>query len=121
MNIINSIFLKYSRSLLKEIDWSRTNPMEYQMKWFRHLIWNGAESAFGKEHGFDNIKTIKDFQQRVPIRDYNATAPYINRLLQGEDYVLWNGKVRMFAKSSGTSSDKSKYFLRRNVNNEGPL
>jgi len=110
MNIINSIFLKYSRNLLKEIDRSRTNPMEYQMKWFRHLIGNGAESAFGKEHGFDSIKTIKDFQQRVPIRDYNATAPYINRLLQGEDYVLWNGKVRMFAKSSGTSSDKSKYI-----------
>ena len=83
MNIINSIFLKYSHNLLKEIDRSRSNPMEYQMEWFRHLIGNGAESAFGKEHGFDSIKTIKDFQQKVPIRDYNATATYINRLLQG--------------------------------------
>ena len=110
MNIINNIFLKYSSSLLREIDLGRTNPMKYQMEWFRYLVANGKESSFGKEHGFDNIKTVKDFQQRVPIRDYNQTAPYINRLLEGEDYVLWNSKVRMFAKSSGTSSDKSKYI-----------
>ena len=110
MNIINNIFLKYSRNMLKEIDLSRANPMKYQMEWFRYLITNGAETAFGKEHGFDSIKSIKDFQHRVPVRDYNHTAPYINRMLQGEDYVLWNKKVRMFAKSSGTSSDKSKYI-----------
>ncbi len=110
MNIINNIFLKYSHSLLKEIDTSRTNPMGYQMEWFRYLIANGTQTAFGKEHGFANIKSVKDFQQRVPIRDYNNTAPYINRMLQGEDYVLWNKKARMFAKSSGTSSDKSKFI-----------
>lgn len=110
MNIINNIFLKYSHNLLKEIDLSRTNPVKYQMEWFRYLIDNGMQTSFGKEHGFDNIKSIRDFQQRVPVRDYNHTAPYINRMLQGENYVLWNKKVHMFAKSSGTSSDKSKYI-----------
>ena len=89
MNIINNIFLKYCSNLLKEIDTSRTSPMKYQMEWFRHLISSGTGTAFGKEHGFDNIKTIKDFQQRVPVRDYNHTAPYINRMLNGEDYILW--------------------------------
>lgn len=110
MNIVNYIFLKYSNNLLKEIDTSRTDPMQFQMKWFRHLIENGAESAFGKEHKFDRIHGIQDFQRLVPIRDYNQTAPYIQRLLAGEDYILWNEKVRMFAKSSGTSSDKSKFI-----------
>ena len=110
MSLINSIFLKYSHSLLKEIDLSRKTPMQYQEKWFRYLIDNGAQSSFGREHGFPGIKSIKDFQQKVPVRDYNATAPYIARLLAGEDYVLWNSKVRMFAKSSGTSSDKSKFI-----------
>lgn len=110
MNIINNIFLKYSHNLLVELDQSRRDPMRYQEKWFRHLLENGRESAFGKEHGFGEIKSVRDFQQRVPIMDYNSTVPYINRLLAGEDYVLWNSKVRMFAKSSGTSSDKSKFI-----------
>lgn len=110
MNIINGIFLKYSHNLLKEIDLSRREPVQYQYRWFRYLIENGKESAFGREHRFGEINSVLDFQMRVPILDYNGTVPYINRLLAGEDYVLWNRKVRMFAKSSGTSSDKSKYI-----------
>lgn len=110
MNLINSIFLKYSHNLLKELDLSRRNPVQYQEKWFRYLVECGRGSAFGKEYGFENIKNVRDFQQRVPVMDYNATAPYINRLLGGEDYVLWNKRVRMFSKSSGTSADKSKFI-----------
>lgn len=110
MNIINYIFLKYSHNLLKEIDLSRSNPMLYQEKWFKYLIESGKGSAFGREYGFDKIKSIRDFQQRVPILDYNKSAPYINRLLAGEQNVLWNKRVRMFAKSSGTSADKSKFI-----------
>ena len=110
MNLINYIFLKYSHNLLKELEMSRKSPMPFQHKWFRHLIENGAGSAFGVEHGMDEIKSIKDFQKKVPIRDYNALQPYISRLLAGEDYVLWNTKVKTFAKSSGTSSSKSKYI-----------
>ena len=110
MNLINGIFLKYSHNLLKEMELGRRTPVQYQEKWFRYLIENGTRSSFGREHGFENIKNVRDFQHRVPVRDYNATAPYINRLLAGEDYVLWNKKTRMFAKSSGTSSDKSKYI-----------
>ena len=110
MSLINSIFLKYSHGLLKELDMSREDPMPFQHKWFRHLIENGANSAFGVEHGMDGIKNIRDFQQKLPIRDYNALSPYINRLLAGEDYILWNTKVKTFAKSSGTSSDKSKFI-----------
>ncbi|MBQ5827311.1 MAG: GH3 auxin-responsive promoter family protein, partial [Bacteroidales bacterium] len=110
MNLINRIFLLYSKELLRELDQSRRNPMPYQEKWFKYLIENGKETAFGKEWGFDSIKTVKDFQSRVPVMDYNRTEPYINRLLQGEDYILWNSKVRKFAKSSGTSSNKSKFI-----------
>ena len=110
MNLINSIFLKYSANLLRETDLSRRDPMPYQHRWFRHLIEHGRRSAFGKEYGFDNIHSIKDFQARVPIHDYNRLAPYIHRLLAGEKYILWDKKTWMFAKSSGTSSDKSKFI-----------
>ena len=110
MNLINTIFLKYSANLLKETDQSRRDPMPYQHRWFRHLIEHGKGSAFGKEYGFDNIHSIKDFQARIPIHDYNRIAPYIHRLMQGEQYTLWDEKTMMFAKSSGTSSDKSKFI-----------
>ncbi len=110
MNIINNIFLKYSHNLLKEIDLSKKDPMPYQLKWFRYLVEHGAKSYFGTEHRMEKIKNIKEFQQMVPVRDYNAMAPYINRLLKGEDFILWDSKVKRFAKSSGTSSDKSKFI-----------
>lgn len=110
MNLINPIFLLYSKQLLKELDLGRKNPVPYQEHWFRYLIENGKDTAFGKEWGFDSIKTIKDFQHKVPVMDYNRTEPYIQRLLRGEDYILWNKKTRMFAKSSGTSSSKSKFI-----------
>ena len=110
MNLINRIFLQYNHKLLKELALSRRNPVPYQEYWFRYLIENGKDTAFGKEWGFDTIKNIGDFQKKVPVMDYNSTEPYIKRLMTGEDCVLWNSKVRMFAKSSGTSSGKSKFI-----------
>ena len=110
MNLINRIFLQYNNKLLRELDLSRRDPVPYQEHWFRYLIENGKDTAFGKEWGFDSIKSIKDFQRKVPVMDYNRTEPYIKRLLLGEDYILWNKKIRMFAKSSGTSSGKSKFI-----------
>lgn len=110
MSLINQLYLQFSASLLKELEQSRKAPVAYQQAWFEKLVKAGRESAFGKEHGFDRIKTVADFQQKVPVRDYNATAPYIERLRKGENYVLWNQKVKWFAKSSGTSSDKSKFI-----------
>ena len=110
MNIINGIFLKYSGRMLRELDNSRRDPMQFQMEWFRYLVENGKSTAFGREHGFDAISNVRDYQNRVPVREYNDILPYIERLLKGEDHVLWNRKTRMFAKSSGTSSDKSKFI-----------
>ena len=110
MNPINRIFLQYSNKLLKELDLSRNNPAPYQEHWFRYLVENGKDTAYGKEKCFDTINNIRDFQKKVPVMDYNQTEPYIKRLMDGEDYVLWNKKIRMFAKSSGTSSGKSKFI-----------
>jgi GH3 auxin-responsive promoter. len=113
---INKFFLTFNSHLLKEIELSKKDPFSLQRDCFKMLIKSGGESAFGKEHNFEIIKDkdfqtqVKMFQRAVPIRDYNAFVPYINRLRGGEDYVLWNQKVRWFAKSSGTSSDKSKYI-----------
>ena len=110
MSAINSLYLAFSKGLVREIEKSRKEPLEYQEQWFKKLVANGTESLFGKEHGFGGIKGIRDFRENVPVRDYNAFAPYIERLRRGENYILWNQKVKWFAKSSGTSSDKSKFI-----------
>lgn len=110
MSLINAIYTGFSRKLIREIENSRTNPFQYQRVWFQRLIKAGRETLFGREHEFNKIVGFRDFREHVPIRDYNAFAPYIERLRRGENYTLWNQKVKWFAKSSGTSSDKSKFI-----------
>ena len=110
MNFINTILLTYWRGLLREIDSYRESPIEVQRGVFDTLVSNGRETKFGKEHHFDNIHSYEDFRKNVPVRDYNAISPYIERIRHGEDYVLWNQKIPWYAKSSGTSADKSKFI-----------
>lgn len=80
------------------------------MEWFERLIAEGRDSDFGKDHGLDAVSSIQDFQKAVPIRNYDALRPYIDRLREGEQGVLWPSRVKWFAKSSGTTSDVSKYI-----------
>ena len=65
------------------------NPIETQEKVFRTLIATAAETSFGKDHGFHEIKSTADFAARVPIRDYEALKPYVERVVAGEEDVLW--------------------------------
>ena len=96
--------------LLRSFDLGCGHPGAVQEGVFRSLLKAGRDTAFGNEHGFGEIRDYREFVRRVPVREYNQFAPYIERLRRGENYVLWNQKVRWFAKSSGTSSDKSKYI-----------
>ena len=75
-----------------------------QQNVLKYLLKEGAKTAFGKEHGFDLIKTYDDFRNTVAIRDYEAFKPYIERIKLGELNVLWKGKPAYFAKTSGTTS-----------------
>jgi acyl-CoA synthetase (AMP-forming)/AMP-acid ligase II len=71
---------------------------------FDQLVKSAAKTEFGKEHGFDSIKTHADFVRQVPLRDYEAFKPYIERIKQGKQNVLWKGQPLYFAKTSGTTS-----------------
>ena len=110
MSVLNKVYLKYCNSILSELDKIRIKPMLFQYSCWENLMKQGANTSFGVEHSFSSIDSIKEFQKRVPIRDYNSFSPYIERLRSGEEYVLWNQKVGWFAKSSGTSSNKSKFI-----------
>ena len=71
---------------------------------FKKLIKAGSATAFGREHGFARINSYDEFVKQVPVREYEAFKPYIERVKQGEGNVLWKGKPLYFAKSSGTTS-----------------
>lgn len=80
------------------------NPIATQEDVFRSLISSGRETVFGKDHGFDRIHTHEEFATRVPIRDYEELKPYIDRVVGGEEGILWPGRPIYFAKTSGTTS-----------------
>ncbi len=84
-------------------------PIKTQQKVFEKLIQQAKHTAFGKDHNFDNISSISDFQERVPVRDYEGHKVYVERIKNGESDVLWKGKPLYFAKTSGTTSG-AKYI-----------
>jgi hypothetical protein len=86
-----------------------SRPIETQQKVFDELISQASETVFGKDHDFDLIKTYEDFSKQVPIRDYEDLRPYIDRVVAGEEDVLWPGKPLYLAKTSGTTSG-AKYI-----------
>lgn len=86
------------------------NPIDTQQQVFNNLIGSGQYTVYGKEYDFDNISTVKEFKTRVPINDYDTLKPYIDCIINGEQNVLWNEQIQWFAKSSGTTSDKSKFI-----------
>jgi hypothetical protein len=96
------------RIYIKVQKWAN-NPIETQEKVFQNLISEAAETAFGKDHDFNNIKNHQDYIQRVPIRDYEALKPYVEKVVAGEKNILWKGKPLYFAKTSGTTSG-AKYI-----------
>ena len=84
-------------------------PVETQQQVFNSLISQAKFTQFGKDHLFSNIKNYSDFKQLVPIRDYEALKPYVERVVAGEKDILWKGKPLYFAKTSGTTSG-AKYI-----------
>lgn len=88
--------------------WSR-HPRRTQQRIFDELIRNGRMTAFGKDHAFDTIRTHTHFSKQVPVRDYEALRPWLDRVKAAEDSVLWPGKPLYLAKTSGTTSG-AKYI-----------
>lgn len=85
------------------------NPVATQQKVFEQLLVEAKNTQFGKDHHFSKIQTTEDFAQKVPVRDYEALKPYVDRVVKGEENVLWKGKPIYFAKTSGTTSG-AKYI-----------
>jgi len=93
-----------AKKVAKDIDKWSANSIAAQQKVFKKLIKTGTRTAFGKDHQFENITSPEAFAAQVPIRDYEGLKDYIERIKAGEKDVLWKGRPKYFAKTSGTTS-----------------
>jgi GH3 auxin-responsive promoter len=88
--------------------WVR-QPEMAQQRILQTLLLRGRATAFGRDHGLGGARNAREFQQRVPVRDYEALSPYFEQVKRGESSVLWPGKPLYLAKTSGTTSG-AKYI-----------
>src|SRR6201989_2330801 len=110
MTIFNSVFTWFMKKRIHQIELFMKYPNEVQEEWFEQLTALAANTEWGKKYDYKNINTLSEFKNRVPIQNYDTLKPYIERMLHGEKNVLWPSEIRWFAKSSGTTNDRSKFI-----------
>ena len=85
------------------------SAVEDQKSIRQYLIKSAQHTIFGKDHGFDSIKSYEDFKKQIPVRDYEQLRPYVEKVKEGKQNILWKGQPLYFAKTSGTTSG-AKYI-----------
>lgn len=106
----NKAFAYYYKQRYKIMQRYMEHPAEVQREVFLDLLRSARFTSFGKQYDFQSITRPEEFAERVPVHDYESLKPFIERMMQGEKDVLWDGQVRYFSKSSGTTSGRSKYI-----------
>lgn len=86
------------------------DPVAVQREVLQDLVTSAQYTEFGRKYNFSKLFSIKEFKKSVPIHEYDDIKPYINRIMEGEENLLWNTPINWFAKSSGTTNDKSKFI-----------
>ena len=110
MGLINSILTWVMQKRIHQIELFIKYPHEVQEELFKKLIQTARYTEFGKQFDFSSIQTYEQFRERVPIHTYEKTFPYIDRLMKGEQNILWPSEIKWFSKSSGTTNARSKFI-----------
>ena len=108
--MLSSIVRNYLLGRMHRIEAWMARPLEEQQKNFRIILKNARDTEWGKKFEYRSIASVNDFRRRIPLQDYETMQPFIHRMMLGEQNILWNKPIRWFAKSSGTTSHKSKYI-----------
>jgi hypothetical protein len=95
---------------IHDIDLFRKYPHEVQAELFQNLISTAKDTEWGKKYGYSDKLSVREFQERVPVNDYEGLYPYIERVMKGEQNLLWPSKIEWLAKSSGTTNARSKFI-----------
>jgi hypothetical protein len=110
MKLLSPAISRLARMRMWRIQAWMENPVAAQREVLQDLVTSAQYTEFGRKHDFKSLYNIKDFKQAIPIQEYDDLKPYIQRIMDGEQNLLWNTPVNWFAKSSGTTSDKSKFI-----------
>ena len=110
MAILTSLINWLSTKRINQIDHFRKYPVETQHETIFKLLAKAAATEWGIKHKYYSITTIREYQDRIPVQTYENIIPYVDRLRKGESDLLWPGEIKWFAKSSGTTSARSKFI-----------
>lgn len=110
MPFINSIVNWANFKRISQIDLFKEHPHDAQREVFFNLLTMAKNTEWGSKYGFAEINSEKQFQERLPVQRYEDIKPTVERLMQGEKNLIWPGATKWFAKSSGTTSEKSKFI-----------
>lgn len=108
--IINSIISWFLKKRKHQIELFLKYPVEVQNEQLIKLLTAAKKTSYGKKHHFKKIKNYQDFKTRVPLVNYEALSPYIEKQRTTNKSVLWDNKIKWYAKSSGTTNAKSKFI-----------
>lgn len=109
-NPLNALLAYLLKKRMQQIELFRSNPHEAQLEVFHRLIKAARYTTWGRRYDYASIDSPATFRQRVPLQDYTALKPWVDRLRRGEQNLLWPTDIRWFAKSSGTTNARSKYI-----------
>ena len=109
MSIKSKLAILFAKQVKRQVFKWANKPHKTQKKVFEYLVAEGCKTTFGEDHDFISINDYEDFKERVPINDYEGLKSYIDRVVEGEENVLWKGVPLYFAKTSGTTSG-AKYI-----------
>ncbi|MGL6269365.1 MAG: GH3 auxin-responsive promoter family protein [Chitinophagaceae bacterium] len=110
MKLLSPAISRLARLRMWRIDASTEHPLEAQREVLQDLVTTAQYTEFGRKYNFSKLFSLKAFKEAVPVHEYEDLKPYIERIMNGEQQILWNTPVNWFAKSSGTTSDKSKFI-----------
>jgi len=106
----NSIFSWIIKKRIHQIELFKKYPVEVQNEVLMALLTAARETAWGKQYKYASIQSAEDFRKTVPLTEYGDLAPYVERLFRNEQNLTWNSEIKWFAKSSGTTTGKSKFL-----------
>lgn len=110
MAVLSSMMGWYFRKRITALEHAVNNAADVQVQVLGRLLRDAEETEWGRQHDFRSVKNYLDFRNRFPIQDYESLKPFIDRIMKGDTNVLWPGEIIWFAKSSGTTNDKSKFI-----------
>ena len=110
MALLNSIASWWMKKRMDQIELFMKYPYDVQNECLRKLISTAKDTEWGKTYDYKNISKSNQFINNVPLQDYDSLKPFIDRMRKGEQKLLWSSDIKWFAKSSGTTNDKSKYI-----------